>query len=46
MTDNIVMMLIDAYNRGLADGKKIGYKIGVQEWDAYESDMKEMAEDG
>lgn len=37
--------LLEAYKRGLNDGKLIGYKIGIKEWEAYESDMEMMKHD-
>lgn len=42
LTDNIAGQLIEAYNRGFADG----YECGLKDWQAYEKDMEEMRKNG
>lgn len=42
MDDNIAGQLIEAYNRGFADG----YECGQRDWQEYEKDMAQIREEG
>lgn len=37
----LIERILDAYNRGFQDG----YEVGLKDWDAYEKDMADIAEE-